>query len=129
MNQRVNRSKKGKGQDVSGATLSTGSHVVRHDRGKETDVRSLQKATSDASAEREKGLAKASPFFKKVRDAILPKSKDEEAKAVAKAKTSVDEKKSTKATGDIKDDGPQAPKVKKSGLDDGTISSPEEKQA
>jgi len=86
MNQRVNRSKKGKGENnIGGSTINTGGHVAHHARGKETVVKTPQKATGDVPAKKLSGLAKASPFFEKVKEVVKPKTKAEEKQAIAKA--------------------------------------------
>lgn len=95
MNQRVKRAKKGKGQDISGATMSTGGHVVKHDRGVEPVVRTPQKTNGDVSGKNLAGLAKASPLFQKIAG-MIPKSKDEEKKIVASAVEEVVEEKEKK---------------------------------
>lgn len=101
MNQRVKRSAKGKGlseepkQNLRGATLSTGSHVVKHDRGENVQVKSLQKATGDADKAKQKGLAKASPFFKRLKDKFTPQTKEDEAKTIAQSRKEVKEDKTS----------------------------------
>ncbi len=98
MNQRIKRSKDKKRaahQDISGSTMNTGGMIVRHDRGKDPEIRVPQKVTGDIPAEKAAGLAKASPLFKKIEDVVKPKSKAEEAKAVAEATTEVEETKVT----------------------------------
>jgi hypothetical protein len=99
MNQRVKRSNKGKGeQDISGSTMHTGGHVSSHSREADPVVRTPQKATGDVPAEKSKGLAKASPFFKKLKDTVKPKSKAEEKKALAEASEDKKKKKEKKET-------------------------------
>lgn len=90
MNQRNKRARDRK------VTLATGGHLVHNERGKEPEVR-IQKATGDVKPS---GLAKASPFFKKI-DAGLekPQSPEEEKKVIASATEKVledDKKKSDK---------------------------------
>lgn len=85
MNQRIKRARKGKGaQDLGASTMQTGGHVVAHSRDAEPVVRVPQKTTGDVPAEQSQGLAKASPFFKKLSE-VLPKSKADEKKALAEA--------------------------------------------
>lgn len=98
MNQRSRRAKKGKGvQDISGATINTGGLIARHDRGKDPEIRVPQKTTGDIPAEKAKGLAKASPLFKKLKELVLPESKVDEAQAVAEASVEVEEQEEPEA--------------------------------
>jgi hypothetical protein len=64
--------------------MATGGHVVHYNRGQEPVVRIPQKTTGDVPAEQAAGLAKASPFFKKLAE-VMPKTKAEEKKVVAEA--------------------------------------------
>ena len=82
MSQRLSRAKDRKNQE--GSTMSTGGLIVHHNRGQEPVVRVPQKATGDVPAEQAQGLAKASPFFKKLAE-IAPKTKADEKKVVAEA--------------------------------------------
>jgi len=86
MNQRSKRARDRKsGQNNVGTSfLNTGGHVVSHGRGVEPIVLTPQKTTGDVPAEKTSGLAKASPFFQKLKD-VLPKSKTEEKKVIAEA--------------------------------------------
>jgi len=96
MNQRSKRARDRKKQDLNSATMHTGGHLASHSRKADPVVRTPQKATGDVPAEKIKGLAKASPFFKKVKEA-LPKSKAEEKKVIAEAtETKVTEEKASK---------------------------------
>ena len=78
MNQRVKRSQNRKGF----STVATGGHVVNHSRTEKPEVRTPQKVTGDVKGEDLKGLAKASPIFKKITDRVLGKSEKEKAEAV-----------------------------------------------
>jgi hypothetical protein len=85
MNQRVKRSKKRKHQDIGGSVMHTGGHLASHRRDAEPVVRTPQKTTGDVPGEKAKGLAKASPFFKKLGAKLNPRSKEEEKKIIAAA--------------------------------------------
>ena len=85
MNQRAKRSNKGKGNDLAGVTLQTGGHVAKHVPNEEPEVKAPQKTTGDVKDKKLTGLAKASPFFKDLKDKVLPKSKEDEKKAIAKS--------------------------------------------
>lgn len=93
MNQRSKRSNKGKGNNLDGMTLNTGGHVAKHMPNEEPEVKVPQKVTGDIKDEKLTGLAKASPFFKKVKDAIKPVTQKEETKIIAKATVKKDDKK------------------------------------
>mgnify|MGYP001569948619 CR=1 FL=1 len=81
MSQRIRRAKDRK----NGATMSTGGHIVHHDRGEEVVVRTPpMKSTGNIPGE-QPGFAKASPFFKKLAEVMPPKSKAEEKKVIAEA--------------------------------------------
>lgn len=82
MNQRVRRAQDRKKTD--GSTMATGGHVVHHNRGEQPVVRVPQKATGEVPGDSQHGLAKASPFFKKLAE-VLPPTKAEERKAIAEA--------------------------------------------
>ncbi len=84
MSQRIRRAQDRKNNQIGGSTMATGGHVVHHDRGQDPIVRVPQKATGDVPEEKLAGVAKASPFFKKLAE-VLPKSKAEEQKAVAES--------------------------------------------
>lgn len=79
MNQRVKRSQDRK------STFATGGQVVQHSRDADPVIRTPQKTTGDVSGEKLAGLAKASPFFQKLEEAIKPQTQEEEKKAIAKA--------------------------------------------
>ena len=83
MSQRIKRAKERK-QDTGFASMATGGYVTQHSPITQPVVRVPQKVTGDIKPEIPQGLAKASPFFKKLED-VLPKSKIEEAKAIAEA--------------------------------------------
>lgn len=86
MNQRSKRARDRKhGQDIGASTMSTGGHVVSHRRGADPVVRTPQKATGDVPGDKAQGIAKASPFFKKLKEVVQPKSKAEEKKVIAEA--------------------------------------------
>jgi hypothetical protein len=87
MNQRSKRARDRKraGQDVGAAVMSTGGHVVSHRRDAEPVVRTPAKTTGDVSGEKVGGVAKASPFFRKLGEVVNPKSKTEEKRAIAEA--------------------------------------------
>ena len=90
--------------------MHTGGHVASHSRTSDPVVRVPQKATGDVPAEKISGAAKASPFFKELKE-VLPTSKKEEQKVIAQAVEEVksepveEVKKSTEAkkTGSKKD--------------------------
>lgn len=85
MNQKNKRSSDRKRiQDISASTMNTGGHIAAHRRGAEAEVRVPQKATGDVPADKVAGAAKASPFFRELKE-VLPTSKAEEKKVVAKA--------------------------------------------
>jgi hypothetical protein len=99
MNQRVKKSNKGKGnQDISASVMNTGGHVVSHSRDNEPVIRTPQKATGDVPAEKLQGLAKASPFLKKIKDVVTPKSKEEERRVIAQSTEKVVESNDKKKT-------------------------------
>lgn len=83
MSQRIRRAKDRKNQ-LDGATMATGGHVVHHTRGLNPVVRIPQKVTGEVPSEKLAGTAKASPFFKPIAE-IKPSSKAEEKKAIAEA--------------------------------------------
>lgn len=87
MNQRQKRARDRRRaeQDIGASTMHTGGHVASHRRSSEPVVRTPQKATGDVPGDKARGLAKASPFFQRLTDIVKPKSKDEEAKAIAGA--------------------------------------------
>lgn len=82
MSQRLRRSRDRKNQE--GSTMATGGQIVHYNRGMDPVIRVPQKTTGDVPAEQAAGLAKASPFFKKMAE-VMPKSKAEEKKVVAEA--------------------------------------------
>ena len=85
MNQRNKRSSDRKRiQDISASTMHTGGHVAAHRRGVAPEVRVPQKVTGDVPAEKIAGAAKASPYFKELKE-VIPTTKAEEKKVVAKA--------------------------------------------
>lgn len=84
MNQRSKRSRDRKSQNIGASTFNTGGHVVSHSRTADPVVRTPQKATGDVPADKIKGAAKASPFFKKLKE-VLPTTNAEEKKVIAKA--------------------------------------------
>ena len=95
MSQRIKRARERK-QNLDGATMATGGHVVRHSRNADPVIRTPpQKATGNLPAEEPKlvGLAKASPFFKPEIAPVKPIGKDEEKKAIADAKLETEAKK------------------------------------
>lgn len=100
MNQRSKRARKGKGdQNIGASTMHTGGHVVSHGRSQEPEVRLPQKATGDVPSEKSQGLAKASPYFKKVEDVMpQPKSKSEEKRIIAQATEKPEKKGSVEGT-------------------------------
>lgn len=87
MNQRQKRARDRRraGQDIGASTLHTGGHIVSHRRGADPVVRTPQKATGDVQGDKAQGLAKASPFFKKLKDIVKPQSKTDEKQAIASA--------------------------------------------
>jgi len=108
MNQKNKRSRDRKRvQNLDGSVMNTGGHVVSHSRDAAPVVRTPQKATGDVPAENTKGIAKASPFFKKVAEVVKPKSKEEEKKAIAKATEKVIEKKTPEKKSVISQDRTQ----------------------
>jgi len=128
MNQRQKRARdrRREGQDIGASTLHTGGHIASHRRGADPVVRTPQKATGDVQGDKAQGLAKASPFFKKLKEIVKPESKADEKQAIASAtedpvakaepqkeepakeETKTEAKAKTKprgkATGDIKDE-------------------------
>lgn len=94
MNQRSKRARDRKraetGQDLSASAVNTGGFVSMQRRGETPEVRMPEKATGDVPAEKASGLAKASPFFRAVKDALNPRSKEEEQKAIAESTESKD---------------------------------------
>jgi hypothetical protein len=93
MSQRLKRAKnRNKGNNVGFIAASTGSFGTRMSRGEPTEVEVPKKVTGDVRNDKMKGLAKASPFFKKVRDKITP-SKEDEKKALAKNIKPIEDKK------------------------------------
>ena len=105
MNQRSKRARDRKHQDVGASTFQTGGHIASHRRGAAPVVRTPQKATGDVPASKMSGAAKASPFFKRLKE-ILPGSKTEEQKIIAQATEKTDEVDSgsdTDTTEDSKD--------------------------
>ena len=78
MSQRIRRAQGRK------ATMATGGLVSHHNRGEVPEVRVPQRATGDVSGENLPGLAKASPFFKKLAE-MQPPTKAAEQKAIAEA--------------------------------------------
>ena len=84
MNQRLRRQRDGK-NNLGIVTVQTGGHVAQHRANEDAEVKVPQKATGDVKDEKLKGLAKASPFFKKVKEAVKPVTKKEEQKIIAKA--------------------------------------------
>jgi len=78
MNQRIKRSRNRK--DFS--TMATGGHVVNHAPKQEAEVRTPSKATGDVKGDNLSGLAKASPFFKKVTERVLGRTEKEKAEAI-----------------------------------------------
>jgi len=104
MNQRSKRARDRKnGQDIGASTFNTGGHVASHRRGSDPVVRTPQKATGDVPAEKISGAAKASPFFKKLKE-VLPGSKAEEKKVIAKATEKAPEVKTEEAKTEDKKD-------------------------
>ncbi|MCV0439716.1 MAG: hypothetical protein K5880_13905 [Hydrogenophaga sp.] len=86
MNQRSKRARDRKrGQDIGASTMHTGGHVAAHRRGADPVVRTPLKATGDIQGDKAQGLAKASPFFKKLGEIVKPKSKEEEKQVIASA--------------------------------------------
>lgn len=85
MSQRIKRAIERK-QSTGFVSIATGGFVAQHSRDNDPHVRVPQKATGDIKPEAEmpQGLAKASPKFKKLED-LLPKTKIDEAKAIAEA--------------------------------------------
>lgn len=93
MNQRNRRSRDRKSeQNIGKSTFATGGHVVSHGRAQEPEIKVPQKATGDVPAEKLSGLAKASPFFKKMKEVIIGKKEDEK-KVIATATQEVAETK------------------------------------
>lgn len=88
MNQRNKRASERK-QNINGSTMATGGYVVKHSPNEEPEVRVPQKATGDVKPQ---GLAKASPFFKKLEDAIKPETPEKEKKIIAEATIKEDKK-------------------------------------
>jgi hypothetical protein len=88
MSQRIKRSQDRK------MTISTGGLVAQHGRGEAPVVRVPQKVTGDIKPELPKGLAKASPFLKKI-EPVVPTSEKDEKDAIAKASKTVKDDKST----------------------------------
>lgn len=85
MNQRIRRGRgKGKGQRIDASTVNTGGYVANHSRDAEPEVRVPQKATGDVSPEATAGLAKASPWFKELKE-VATRTASEEQKAIAEA--------------------------------------------
>lgn len=82
MNQRNKRSSERKKQNTDGATMATGGHVVRHIPNESPEVRVPSKVTGDVKPQ---GVAKASPFFKKIEEVLPPKTKADEKKIIAAA--------------------------------------------
>ncbi len=96
MNQRQKRARdRRRSQDIGASTIQTGGHVAHHRRGSDPVVRTPQKATGDVPGDKARGLAKASPFFKKLKDVVSPKSQDDEKKAIAGAKEDLPETQET----------------------------------
>lgn len=87
MNQRSKRARDRRraGQDIGASTMHTGGHVASHRRNADPVVRTPQKATGDVQGDKAHGLAKASPFFQKLKEVVKPSSKEDEAKAIAGA--------------------------------------------
>ena len=90
MNQRSKRSSDRKHQNIGTSTFNTGGHVVSHSRTADPVIHTPQKATGDVPADKISGVAKASPFFKKLKE-VLPSTKAEEKKVIAKATEKVAE--------------------------------------
>lgn len=107
MNQRSKRSSDRKRiQDISMSVMHTGGHVAAHRRGVEPEIRVPQKTTGDVPAEKVAGIAKASPYFKELKE-VMPTSEAEEKKVVAKATEKPvvkSEKKTTKVEKEEEDD-------------------------
>ena len=94
MSQRIKRAQERKND---GSTFNTGGYVVHHDRDEQPVVRVPQKTTGDVPAEKLSGVAKASPFFKKLDEPVKPKNKQDEKKVIAEAVEKVlDDKDDTK---------------------------------
>jgi hypothetical protein len=109
MNQRSKRAleRKRAAQDVSSAAFQTGGHVAAHRRGEDAQVRVPQKATGDVSPEKASGLAKASPFFKKLSEVVKPSTKEEERKVIAastESKPKAEKKEESKPVEPAKED-------------------------
>lgn len=88
MNQRQKRARDRRraGQDVSRSFFGTGSFVSSNRRGDEAIVKMPQKATGDVQDEQVTGLAKASPFFRKLEEEpVVPETKEEEKRIIASA--------------------------------------------
>lgn len=85
MNQRAKRSKDRKHQNLNQSVVHTGGFTAAHSRTEKPEVKAPQKTTGDVSADKMKGAAKASPYFSKVEEAVEPKNKEDEKKAIAKA--------------------------------------------
>jgi hypothetical protein len=98
MNQRSKRARdRKKTQDIDVSTIQTGGYVAHHGRNQDPNVR-VPKATGDMTEGIRSGLAKASPFFKKLKE-LKPDSPEEEKKAVAEAT-----EKHTKKKGKVKEE-------------------------
>ncbi len=92
MNQRQKRARdRRRAQDIGASTMQTGGHLAQHRRGSDPVIRTPQKATGDVPGDKARGLAKASPFFKKLKAVIAPKGPEEEKKALAGAKEELPE--------------------------------------
>lgn len=87
MNQRSKRARdrRRSGQDVGASTMHTGGHIAFHRRAADPVVRTPQRATGDVPGDKAQGLAKASPFFKKLGEVLSPQSKTDEVQAIAEA--------------------------------------------
>jgi len=87
MNQRQKRARdrRRSDQNIGSSVMSTGGHLASHSRGAAPVVRTPQKATGDVPGSKAKGIAKASPMFKKLKEVVTPKTKKEEQRVIAKA--------------------------------------------
>ena len=95
MNQRSKRARDRRRaeQDIGASAMNMGGHIASHRRDADPVVRVPQKTTGDVSPEKAKGLAKASPFFKKLTETLSPRTKAEEKNAIEESTEEVvDEK-------------------------------------
>ena len=71
-------------------SVHTGGFGARHARGKDPVIEVPPKITGDVKDHKLSGLAKASPFFNRVKEIIQPKTQEEEKKTIAEFKETIE---------------------------------------